>query len=334
MLGLSPSSERLLVVAESQDFLSVIQRACDVTFEGDCEALPPEGLADALAGPPPRMVIVHGDELDDRGRVVVTRMRGAARFERVPILVVGAGLGVLDRWHLAAAGAFAVPLPVTTVDMLATVIAEALPYAGSSPDDADPSHPRAQLQISADFLGRLPVEAFLLLIAIAWSGRGFPYAAMPAVVDAASEQGHDGPALEAVVEACATAIPLVDADASDLAEADRWYLYAFGLWVSLHEEPRERDVPPTVQVLGHTLGVSPRVRAAIRQMVDHKLQDGTRGDSFRLEEFRAEMLPELEYVAGQSMLPPPPEPAPFAADDDVMEMPDDAIVDDAAAVAS
>lgn len=329
----TPPEQRILVIARDRVFRAVARRACEIGYDGDCDECAPEGLSEQLLGPTPQLILVGADGLEDRGWAVVTRLRSVATMQDVPILAIGSSISVLDRWTLTAAHAFAVCLPAATSEVLATVIREALRYAHRTPDAAEPSAPTAQIHLAADRDGNLPIEAFLLLLAVTWQTGTLPELAFPALLNAAIENGHDVQALDAIEQACLRPIPLVDVDASELVELHRWYLYAFALWMSLGSGDTVPTYSNTVQVLGFTLGVSPRVRAVIQGLIEQHRRDGTDSrETFRLEDFRHTMLPELEYVAGQSMLPPaPPNPAVRAvhdADEDIIEMDDDAIVDD------
>jgi hypothetical protein len=323
----SATAERIIVVARAPMFLAACRRACEVAYEGDLEECAPEGLTQALTGPAPQLIFVDGDSLDDHGRAVVTRIRAIHRFAQVSIFVVGTRFTVLDRWALVAANAFAVPLPAVSVEVLATVVQEGLQYAKIAPEAEEPSHLKSQIQLSLDASGNLPIEAFLLLLAVAWQTGTLPELAYPALINAAIESGHDVAALDAIELACRRPIPLVDVDASDLPEVRRWYLYAFALWMALGTGDTIPTFSPTMQVLGFTLGVSPRVRAVIQGLVESHRREGTDShETFPYEEFCLAMLPELEYVAGLSIAPPGRHPS--RADDDVIEMTDDALVSD------
>lgn len=317
------TAERILVVARAPVFLAACRRACEVAYEGDLEECSPEGLTEALSGPVPQLIFVDGDSLDDRGRAVVARIRAIRRFASVSIFVVGTRLGILDRWVLVAADAFAVPLPNVSVDVLATVIQEGLQYVKTHATVDESSHPRSQIHLSLDANGNLPIEAFLFLLAVAWQTGTLPELAYPALLNAAIESGHDFAALDAIEQACRDPIPLIDVDASDLPEVRRWYLYAFGLWMALGTGDSIPAFSPTMQVLGFSLGVSPRVRAVIQGLIETHRREGTDShETFPYEEFCLTMLPAIEHVAGLSIAPPP------RPEDDVIEMTDDDALDD------
>ncbi len=308
------------------------QRACEVAYEGECDECTLEGLTAALATGPAELIVLDCDGLDDHGHAAVTRLRSTAVSSEIPILAVGTRLTALDRWILASSDAFAVPLPARRVDVLATVIREGLSFAKHAPAP-EPSHPGAHVNLAADAKGHLPLEAFLLLLAVAWQAGALPALAYPALVNAALENGHDVAALDTIEQACRKPIPLVDVDATDLVEPHRWYLYAFALWMSLGTGDTANSFAPSVQVLGFTLGISPRVRAVIQALVETQRRDGTGShETFPYDEFQLTMLPELEHIAGLSVLPPPP--APPDDEDDVLEMTEDEMIDDALVVAS
>jgi hypothetical protein len=329
--------DRLLVVAEDRSFLDVVRRACDVAYEGDCVDCIPERLDAMLRQAPPSVVVVHADGRIDRACAVVARVKARVGLERVPTLAIGSTMGPLDRWLLGAAGAFAVLVPSPSVDILATVIEETLSYARLSSGVIEPSRAHSHMHLGCDHEGRLPVEAFLLLISGAWSGGTLPENTLPALLDAARENGLGEDSLVALERACEAPIPLVDVDVTDLLDDDRWYLYAFALWMALGAGDVLPRFSPTLQVMGHTLGVAPRLRPAVQGLIERARRDGVGPrNTFRRADFVATMLPELELVAGFSVRPPPPGPDPdcievesFGHDDDVMEMPDDALIDDA-----
>lgn len=332
---LQAHDDRLLVVAEEKPFIDIVRRACEVAFEGDCVDCIPDRLDTTLRQLPPSVVIVHADGRTDRACAMVSRIKSRSGLERVPMLAIGAALSPLDRWLLGAAGAFAVLVPSPSVDVIATVIEETLSYAKMSGGVVDPSRTHSHMHLGCDHEGRLPIEAFLLLIAGAWSSGTLPENTLAALIDAALENGHNEESLQALERACEAPIPLVDVDVTDLLDDDRWYLYAFALWMALGTSDVLPRFSPTLQVLGHTLGVAPRLRPAVQGLVERARREGLGPrNTFRRADFFASMLPELEVVAGFSVRPPPPEPEttdvdPFAHDDDVMEMPDDAMIDDA-----
>jgi hypothetical protein len=329
--------DRLLVVAEERPFIEVVRRACEVAYEGECADCIPERLDAVLRQAPPSVVVVHADGRTDRACAVVARVKGRSALERIPVLAIGSSMSPLDRWLLGAAGAFAVSVPSPSVDVIATVIEETLSYAKVSGGVIEPSRTHSHMHLGCDHQGRLPVEAFLLLIAGAWSGGTLPENALPALLDAARENSHDEVNLLALERACEAPIPLVDVDVTDLLDDDRWYLYAFALWMALGTGDTLPRFSPTLQVMGHTLGVAPRLRPAVQSLVERARRDGIGPqNTFRRVDFDATMLPELELVAGFSVRPPAPEVDPdcievesFGHDDDVMEMPDDALIDDA-----
>lgn len=322
----SASAEHVLVVAHARDFLSACRRACDVAYEGELTECAPEELTRALAGPAPRLIFIDGDGLDDHGRAVVARIRAIPSVAAVPLFVVGTRLTVLDRWTVVAANAFAVPLPEVTVDVLATVIQEGLQYVRTTPSE-DSSQIESQIHLCVDDGGNLPIEAFLLLLAVVWQSGSLPDPAFSALLNAAIESGHDVAALDAIEQACHAPIPLVDVDASELPEVRRWYLYAFGLWMTLGADDSVPSFSPATQVLGFTLGVSPRVRAEIQSLVEQRRREGADStETFPYEDFLRAMLPALEASAGLSVAPPPPR-----RDDEILDLTDDDVDDERAA---
>lgn len=327
--------DRLLVVAEDRSFLDVVRRACEVAYEGECVDCIPERLDATLRSTPPSVVVVHADGRTDRACAVVGRVKGRVGLDRVPVLAIGSTMSPLDRWLLGAAGAFAVLVPSPSLDVIATVIEETLSFTRVSKGVIEPSRAHSHMHLGCDHEGRLPIEAFLLLIAGAWSGGTLPENTLPALLDAARENGHDDASLTALERACEAPIPLVDVDVTDLLDDDRWYLYAFALWMALGAGDVLPRFSPTLQVMGHTLGVAPRLRPAVQGLIEQARKRGVGPrNTFRRADFIATMLPELELVAGFSVRPPPPdddsiEVDSFGHDDDVMEMPDDALIDDA-----
>ncbi len=315
-------NDQLLVVADDRAFVDVCRRACEVAFEGAFILSRTEALGATVRDAAPSMVIVHADGLADRGCSLVARVRARNGLEKIPVLAIGSRLGALDRWLLGAAGAFAVVIPSPTVDVVATVIEETLSYARAAIGVVESSRAASHLHIGCDHAGRLPVEAFLLLIAGAWSSGALPENALTALLDAARENDLPDDALRAIVCACEAPIPLVDVDVTDLADHDRCYLYAFALWIALGVGDVLPRFSPTLQVMSHTLGVTARLRPALQSIVERQRREGVSARStFRREDFQHTLLPELEAVAGVSIAPPHPD------GDEVLEMPDDALIE-------
>jgi hypothetical protein len=323
------AQQHLLGAACDVAFSTAFGRACDVSFEGEWSLCAPTSLAAALRTLP-IAVVIHADECDDRGVSLAETVNADPRFAGTPVLAVGTRLGALDRWLLAAHGAFAVCVPSIGIDVLVAVINEAVTYSRSSRDEHERSHPRSQLSIVVDAHGQLPPEAFFVLIAAAWSGGTSLVRAADAIADAAADNGHDDCDIADIRRACEVPIPLVDVDVTVLADADRWYLYALAFWIALGPEGSVPRFSPSLQVLGFTLGVSPRMRNTVQSTVAAWRAEHSTSESFRRSTFRATMLTELEASATLSMLPPPPHvrPVTVAPDDDVLEMPDDAMIDD------
>lgn len=315
-------NDQLLVVADDRAFVDVCRRACEVAFDGAFLPSRTEALGAAVRSATPSMVIVHADALADRGCSLVARVRGREGLEKIPVLAIGAHLGPLDRWLLGAAGAFAVVIPSPTVDIVATVIEETLSYARAASGVVESSRSASHLHLGCDHAGRLPVEAFLLLIAGAWSSGTLPENALTALLDAGRENDLSDDALRAIVRACEAPIPLVDVDVTDLADHARCYLYAFALWMALGAGDVLPRFSPTLQVMSHTLGVTARLRPALQSIVERQRREGVSGrNTFRRDDFHRTLLPELEAVAGVSIAPPPPD------GDEVLEMSDDALVE-------
>ncbi len=312
----------LLVVADEPSVVELFRRAAEVAFDGDCVTTSTTTLDATLREGRPALALVHVGARDDAGSALVSRIRTRAGFDRVPVVVVGALLGALNRWRLAAAGAFALALPSPDVDTVATVLEETATYARHAVAPAEPSRGSSHLRLLCTPEGHLPIEALLLLIAGAWSGGTLPENALPALLDAAVESGLDLDALDALEHACAAPIPLVDVDASDLFDDARWYLYAFALWISMGAGDVLPRFSPTLMVMAHTLGVAPRMRPVIQSALERQRRAGAwHAITFRRSDFDAMLLPEIRRGAGLT-------PSTFTGDDDVIEMPDDAMLDD------
>jgi serine/threonine-protein kinase len=274
---LPPRSERpalrVLVVDDDPIFCKVAARAAQLALpDHKVEVTETSSGVKALAAcvrAPPHLVVLDYDMPGPNGIDTLSELRALPGAAQATVLVVSASVGAMERWRFSVLGVKDfLAKPVTLRDLVDTIArltqrtrAAVAPTSPSLPPDAIPTTGNDPAE------KKLPVEVFVMLLAVGWADGELGANERDAILDAARSEGLEPEDINILLEMSRHRVELTEVDVAPLDTRDRLFVYAMARWVASFDGEITEHEAALLQVLGFALGLTHQARSSIDSLV-------------------------------------------------------------------
>lgn len=245
----------------------------------------------------PQLVVLDYDMPGPNGIDTLSELRALPGAAQAPVLVVSASVGDVERWRFSVLGVKDFLAKPVAFQELVETIRRLTVNTQAANAATNPSLETQAVAVPTRESG-LPLEVFLLLLAVGWADGRLDEVEREAVFAAAREEGFGPDGLAVLARHAAARVEMADVDVSRLRTRERMYVYAVARWIAeLDGELTDRETA-MLRVLGFALGMPQRSQAALDAMVRDVLADApdARSDAATLGALRVAV--EQRFVEG------------------------------------
>lgn len=296
---------RVLVVDDDPSFCSFAARAAQlalphVRVEVTVANSGLRALTAALRAAP-HLVVLDYDMPGLNGIETLSELRALPRVAPSQVLVVSSSVGAVERWRFGVLGVKDfLQKPATLRDLvdaiarltrraragIAATAPSVEPTSIPAPDPGVPFSVPRSTQATGDTTvsePALPVEVFLMLLAVGWADGSLDPQERDAVLHAARASGVEPTDFADIERAAETPVELGAVDISRLSRRDRFYVYAMARWIAAVNGTITEHEDAMLHVLAFVLGLSARGRAQMDDAVRDLLSSPEAGQPTRFD---------------------------------------------------